>query len=303
MKNIIKKITAIAMCGVLTVGSVLMTGAVSEDENHKDFEVTGTTQKISNNQLFVTTTGYTENTDKNFGAKFRTTNEKDYDIWFKDCINAPRFLNLPKGEKFVKYMMTQGHGYFGNVQTFYQFDKTGGEYVKVKIKLSDFSRLFNENGTMTAELRDGSYKDFDFTYEDFGTDSNGVNCYAESGVYAASGGTVTSFAPDKDGYAEIYVSRQLGVDTKVMSYRYCRLKDGAHCDYGRIGDTLVGLTCGDTDLSGYISVTDATLVQKYVVGIEDFDKLQLFNSDVNHDGEISVVDATLIQKHIVGLDS
>ena len=303
MKNIIKKITAIAMCGVLTVGSVLMTGAVSEDENHKDFEVTGTTQKISNNQLFVTTTGYTENTDKNFGAKFRTTNEKDYDIWFKDCINAPRFLNLPKGEKFVKYMMTQGHGYFGNVQTFYQFDKTGGEYVKVKIKLSDFSHLFNENGTMTAELRDGSYKDFDFTYEDFGTDSNGVNCYAESGVYATSGGTVTSFAPDKDGYAEIYVSRQLGVDTKVMSYRYCRLKDGAHCDYGRIGDTLVGLTCGDTDLSGYISVTDATLVQKYVVGIEDLDKLQLFNSDVNNDGEISVVDATLIQKHIVGLDS
>ena len=303
MKNTIKKITAIAMCGVLTVGSVLMTGAVSEDENHKDFEVTGTTQKISNNQLFVTTTGYTENTDKNFGAKFRTTNEKDYDIWFKDCINAPRFLNLPKGEKFVKYMMTQGHGYFGNVQTFYQFDKTGGEYVKVKIKLSDFSYLFNENGTMPSELRDGSYKDFDFTYEDFGTDSNGVNCYAESGVYATSGGAVTSFAPDKDGYAEIYVSRQLGVDTKVMSYRYCRLKNGAHCDCGRIGDTLVGLTCGDTDLGGYISVTDATLVQKYVAGIEDFDKLQLFNSDVNHDGEISVVDATLIQKYIVGLDS
>ena len=261
MKNIIKKISAIAMCGVLTVGSVLMTGAVSEDENHKDFEVTGTTQKISNNQLFVSTTGYTENTDKNFGAKFQTTEEKDYDIWFKDCINAPKFVNLPKGEKFVKYMMTQGHSYFGNVQTFYQFDKTGGEYVKVKIKLSDFSRLFNENGTMTSELSDGSYKDFDFTY----------------------------------------VSRQLGVDTKVMSYRYCRLKDGAHCDYGIIGDTLVGLTCGDTDLNGYISVTDATLVQKYVAGIEDFDKLQLFNSDVNHDGEISVVDATLIQKYIVGL--
>ena len=303
MKNIIKKITATAMCGVLTVGSVLMTGAVSEDENHKNFEVTGTTQKISNNQLFVSTTGYTENTDKNFGAKFQTTEEKDYDIWFKDCINAPKFLNLPKGEKFVKYMMTQGHGYFGNVQTFYQFDKTGGEYVKVKIKLSDFSRLFNENGTMTSELSDGSYKDFDFTYEDFGTDSIGVNCYAESGAYATSEGEVTSFAPDKDGYAEIYVSRQLGVDTKVMSYCYCRLKDGAHCDYGRIADTLVGLTCGDTDLSRYISVTDATLVQKYVAGIEDFDKLQLFNSDVDNDGEISVVDATLIQKHIVGLAS
>ena len=53
MKNIIKKITAIAMCGVLTVGSVLMTGAVSEDENHKDFEVTGTTQKISRDTLKI----------------------------------------------------------------------------------------------------------------------------------------------------------------------------------------------------------------------------------------------------------
>ena len=28
MKSIIKKLTAIAMCGVLTVGSVLMTGAL-----------------------------------------------------------------------------------------------------------------------------------------------------------------------------------------------------------------------------------------------------------------------------------
>lgn len=300
MKNMIKKITAIAMCGVLTVGSVLMTGAVSEDENHKDFEVTGTTQKISNNQIFVTTTGYTENTDKNFGAKFQTTEEKDYDIWFKDCINAPKFVNLPKGEKFVKYMMTQGHGYFGNVQTFYQFDKTGGEYVKVKIKLSDFSRLFNENGTMTSELSDGSYKDFDFTYEDFGTDSIGVNCYAESGAYATSGGVVTSFAPDKDGYAEIYVSRQLGEDTGLIAYKYCRLKNGAECKT-TIGGKLNCLTCGDAYPDGNITVVDATSVQKYVAGIVEFGKTQLFNSDVNHDGEISVVDATLIQKYIVGL--
>lgn len=302
MKNIIKKITAIAMCGVLTVGSVLMTGAVSEDENHKDFEITGTAQKISNNQIFVTTTGYTNKTAKTFGVKFKTSKNKDYDTWFKDCINAPKFVNLPKGESFGNYMMTQGHGYFGNSLTFCQFDKTGGEYVKVKIKLSDYSRLFNENGTMTAELSDGSYKDFDFTYEDFGTDSLGVKCYAESGAYATSGGAVTSFAPDKDGYAEIYVSRQIGVNTKVMSYRYCRFKDGTRCDNGRIGDTLVGLACGDTDLSGYISVVDATLVQKYVVGMENFDKLQIFNSDVNHDGEINVVDATLIQKYVVGLD-
>ena len=302
MKNIIKKITAIAMCGVLTVGSVLMTGAVSEYEDRKDFEVTSTTQKISNNQLFVTTTGYTENTAKNFGAMFISTDYQKYSVMFKDCIDAPKFVNLPKNQEFTRHMITADNRYFGNTGMKFNYDSTGGEYVKMRIKLSDyFPDVFNDDGTMTGKLSDGTYKNFDFTYEDFGTDSSGKPCYATSGAYFVSGGAVTSFAPDKDGYAEIYVSRQLGVDTKVMSYRYCRLKDGAHCDYGIIGDTLVGLTCGDTDLNGYISVTDATLVQKYVAGIEDFDKLQLFNSDVDNDGEISVVDATLIQKYIVGL--
>lgn len=61
------------------------------------------------------------------------------------------------------------------------------------------------------------------------------------------------------------------------------------------------LTCGDAYPDGNITVGDATSVQKYVVGIVNFGKTQLFNSDVNHDGEISVVDATLIQKYIVGL--
>ena len=105
MKNTIKKITAIAMCGVLTVGSVLMTGAVSEYEDRKDFEVTGTTQKISNNQLFVTTTGYTENTAKNFGAMFISTDYQKYSAMFKDCIDAPKFVNLPKNQEFTRHMI------------------------------------------------------------------------------------------------------------------------------------------------------------------------------------------------------
>ena len=41
--------------------------------------------------------------------------------------------------------------------------------------------------------------------------------------------------------------------------------------------------------------------QNFIAENVKFGKTQLFNSDVNHDGEISVVDATLIQKYIVGL--
>lgn len=210
-------------------------------------------------------------------------------------------LNLPKNQEFTRHMITADNRYFGNAGMKFNYDSTGGEYVKIRIKLSDyFPYVFNDDGTMTGKLSDGTYKNFDFTYEDFGTDSSGKPCYATSGAYFVSGGAVTSFVPDKNGYAEFYISRQLGVDTGFMAYKYCKLESGVECKTKTTGK-LNGLTCGDTDSSGNITVVDATSVQKYVAGIVKFGKTQLFNSDVNHDGEISVVDATLIQKYIVGL--
>ena len=59
---------------------------------------------------------------------------------------------------------------------------------------------------------------------------------------------------------------------------------------------------GDVNSDGDISVVDATLVQKYIVGLEKLTDLQKKSAEVNGDGEISVVDATLIQKYIVGLE-
>lgn len=58
---------------------------------------------------------------------------------------------------------------------------------------------------------------------------------------------------------------------------------------------------GDVNSDGDISVVDATLVQKYIVGLENLTDLQKKSADVNDDNEITVVDATLIQKYIVGL--
>ena len=60
---------------------------------------------------------------------------------------------------------------------------------------------------------------------------------------------------------------------------------------------------GDVNSDGDISVVDATLVQKYIVGLENLKDFQKKSADVNDDNEISVVDATLIQKYVVGLDN
>ena len=49
-------------------------------------------------------------------------------------------------------------------------------------------------------------------------------------------------------------------------------------------------------------ILDATLIQKYVVGIVELSAEQKHLADYNNDGDITVVDATEIQKFIVHLN-
>lgn len=69
------------------------------------------------------------------------------------------------------------------------------------------------------------------------------------------------------------------------------VSNGFICEYD-------GLAC-DIDLDGLISVTDATLVQKYVVCLNTLTDDQKLLADCNGDGVINVRDATYIQKTIV----
>lgn len=59
---------------------------------------------------------------------------------------------------------------------------------------------------------------------------------------------------------------------------------------------------GDVNMSGSITVADATYIQKYVAGIilEFTDDNQYILADVNFDGNITTADATMIQKYVGG---
>lgn len=69
------------------------------------------------------------------------------------------------------------------------------------------------------------------------------------------------------------------------------VSNGFICEYD-------GLAC-DVDLDGLVSVTDATLLQKYVVDIATLTDDQKLLADCNGDGAVDVRDATYIQKTIV----
>lgn len=57
---------------------------------------------------------------------------------------------------------------------------------------------------------------------------------------------------------------------------------------------------GDADLSGKVTVKDATLIQKYAASLVILDKTQLFLANCNSVGDVNVKDATQIQKYCAG---
>lgn len=59
---------------------------------------------------------------------------------------------------------------------------------------------------------------------------------------------------------------------------------------------------GDTNLSSNISISDATLIQKYIACMVGEDKICLANADCNGDGKVSIKDATCIQKYLAKLE-
>lgn len=57
-------------------------------------------------------------------------------------------------------------------------------------------------------------------------------------------------------------------------------------------------TVGDVNGDGYVSITDATVLQKYVAGLTQLDSTQLISADTDFSGDISIQDVTKIQKYI-----
>ncbi len=68
-----------------------------------------------------------------------------------------------------------------------------------------------------------------------------------------------------------------------------------------ISETPVSVVYGDVNGDGYVSIDDATLVQKYIADIIDFTDDQVAAADTDHDGDISISDVTRIQKYVADI--
>lgn len=62
---------------------------------------------------------------------------------------------------------------------------------------------------------------------------------------------------------------------------------------------FISVLCGDSDNDGFVTVMDATCIQRYLVGLStnSFDK---YCADANCNNEINIIDATTIQRRLAG---
>ncbi|MCQ4021469.1 MULTISPECIES: dockerin type I repeat-containing protein [unclassified Ruminococcus] len=237
--------------------------------------------------------------------------QNNYSYFFKSGANLPNdtvaeFRNVNTGETVLKQKfdfsgestscyLPDPNGYHyrvnggGSLSRVINLTQAGGKYQKIRLKLSDFSDYFMSNGKREATILGNKH------YFNFSDEGNG---YSSSLVFI-SGGAMTSVAPDIAGMAEIYVSTKLGEKTTfITSFSYTSSTD-MESRTGTAGTDFTGLTIGDVDKNGSVRLSDAILIQKYILDLSSFDSLSKRNADANQNGKVNLLDAIAVQKYAI----
>lgn len=282
-----KKIISIALCTLIAVLGVVSTSAAEVFKgviSQKPYlELVGEKVYVPNNTIMK----YAYNIPSNYQYylslnDIKNTN-KSIDIKFTDCKEGVKFVSGINSEYIIFSCNRSGGSSTDNI---YSYDNTGAYYQKVKVKLSDFSDYFNEDGSRTYTIKSkNDTHNYDFT--------DGPTY--KSGLIITSGAAMTAVIPKKDGTAEFYIKLTVGKSdvefyTNLSAYL-------APTTYGTGSNEYpLGLGMGNVNLNGALDISDATDIQKMLVNNSRTDKLYRFLADANGDGIINVLDATTIQK-------
>lgn len=297
LKRILTLCIAILMVVMSTV-CAFATDVSDRAQTEPDIEFLDDKYILANNNIYFTTYNISKN--NNWGVQLRYNDDKDrITVMAKDCIDAPQKLKVEKGIVYSLFIYSKDGAGGGSG---YSCDTTGGVHKKVRVKLSDVSTYFNEDGshTSTAINFDGGH-----TYY-FGDDEYVDKNMFSSGLFILSGGCISFVAPDKDGYVEFYVSTDIDKGPIFFTdFTHKIHKDDgiwSGSGGGINGGNIKYLTMGAVKGSSYVSVTDATEIQRYISKLTDLDRLQKYRADVDLDGRIDVLDATKIQRYLAKLE-
>ncbi len=297
-KSLAKKLLSLVICILMIVMSTVYAFAVETEETavqaEPDLQVLGDTITLKDNQVMYTTYNLTEN--HQWGIMLENNNEDGASItrMFRDCVDEPQIINTEEGTTYELWTC-DASGRSGTQTA--RFATTGGEYVKVRLKLNAISDYFNE---------DGSHTKSDHNYH-FGDEERVGKSRYSAGLAIKSGGVITGVAPDENGFVEFYVCTDINVSTNYFTdYSYTIHYENGRIVYGGGGGTnggsVHGFRIGSVDGSYGVYIKDATKVQMYTSKLTEFDGMQEFRADVDRDGKVNIVDATKIQLYVSKYD-
>ena len=295
-----KKIIATLLCLTLAFSGTICANAAGKVQPCKGFKLLSQQTTIPDNTVKV----YQYGVDSTYSTGIRFIggdSEKTYEALFRNSISNPQTIKLPATETYARYTYDD-HGSGGNIYPSETFKNTGGTYKKVRIKLSEFSDYFNEDGSHTKEvgISTGIYHNFKFRYEDMGDYQ-----YRDSSLVFISGGAATGVVPDENGEVELYIYADVCAVTEYMTeYSYCQKTSSGIMTGGgggTSGSVINKLVFGNVNLEDRVNVNDVTYLQMYLAGMVDINTLQLFHADSNCDNAIDVADVTNLQFGIAGI--
>ncbi|MEE1061545.1 MAG: hypothetical protein UH080_06970 [Ruminococcus sp.] len=280
-----KRVLSALLCATLAVTGMASANA-AEVKEHKGFKDLGEEIYLENN----TVTGFVYNVEEDYDVRFRLYGEEDrpnliepnYILYLKGDHNVPSSVTLDEVEGYCLGFGLRG-GYTAN-QSLYNFGNTGGKYKKIRIKLSEFSDYFNEDGAYTRELG-GENIVIGFTKQ-------GDDTYYSSCLGILSGGVANGVVPDENGEVEIFVSTNIRDRTRFFTYGLMQQSDQGGFNK---------LSFGNVDCTDWVDVNDVTTLQLYLAGAKELDTLGLFHADVNCDDVCDVNDVTALQFGIAGI--
>lgn len=217
---------------------------------------------------------------------------------FKDCVKSPQELQIIPTFEYMPLLgvsLGSSGAYYGG-GTRFEYRNVKGDYEVIRIKLSDYSSYFNSDGSYTATVKE-PYGTHNYTFEEEPMLANGDQF--TSALCFESGGAFTCAVPNSKGEVEIHVSKQIGVRTTFSTNFQYRIGSTTGGGGGINHRTIEELTKGDVNADWSVDITDATQIQKAVVGKINLDKAGKRRGEVNNDNTLDILDATYLQKYLV----
>lgn len=201
-------------------------------------------------------------------------------------------------------------------QRFYIYDIYGSYYIKPVCTdmMLDMSQTTNNlevwgRGEDWAPQKFDIQKTTNLIHPVISLNKKNFNLDEKVSVSASADGGVDYYGVqvwkgDKVVYQESFTANKLDIDCSKLGAGDYGVFVSCVNNYGSINTETVqfhvtsGIT-NDIDFDNSVTVADATLLQKYVVGIATLTDDQKLLADCNGDGAIDVRDATYIQKTIV----